>query len=192
MHNHCVIPIRAAEVATLSPSAATGSAGWDERERRRAMSENFRINGADVAMTLRDVGVGRGARPTLRKLSFVVVNPHRTPPRAALDGAEAALDGTEIGAPFRRSWLLRNGPRESRRPRGVRRSAGTAELEPAQGTTTRERMNCVFEHRASGIHNPDSRRDCCTKAMMLGKRCCSSVSSNLAADRVRPMSNGPA
>jgi hypothetical protein len=74
-----------------------------------------------MAMTLHDVGrsVGRSARPTLRKLSFVVFNPDRTPPRAALSGAEAALDGTEIGAPFRRSWLLRNGPRESWRPRGV-------------------------------------------------------------------------
>ncbi len=71
-----------------------------------------------MAMTLHDVGrsVGRSARPTLRKLSFVVFNPDRTPPRAALSGAEAALDGTEIGAPFRRSWLLRNGPRESWRP----------------------------------------------------------------------------
>jgi hypothetical protein len=56
-----------------------------------------------MAMTLHDVGrsVGRGARPTLRKLSFVVFNPDRTPPRAALNRAEAALDGTEIGALFR-------------------------------------------------------------------------------------------
>jgi hypothetical protein len=65
-------------------------------------------------MTVHDVGrsVGRGARATLRKLSFVVFNPDRTPPRAA-------LDGTEIGALFRRSWRLRNGPRQSQRPRGV-------------------------------------------------------------------------
>jgi hypothetical protein len=69
-------------------------------------------------MTVHDAGriVGRGAWPTIRKLSFVVFNPDRTPPRAALDGTEAALDGSEIGALFRRSWLLRNGPRESPRP----------------------------------------------------------------------------
>jgi hypothetical protein len=81
-------------------------------------------------MTLHDAGrsVGRGAWPTIRKLSFVVFSPDRTPPRAALDGTEAALDGSETGALFRRSWLLRDGPRESPRPRGVPRSAGIAEL----------------------------------------------------------------
>jgi hypothetical protein len=44
-------------------------------------------------MTLHDAGrsVGRGAWPTLRKLSFVVFNPDRTPPRAALDGSEARV-----------------------------------------------------------------------------------------------------
>src|ERR1700730_15657413 len=87
-------------------------------------------------MTLHDVGrsVGRGARPTLRKLSFFVFNPDRTLPAPRWTGPKSARF-------FRRSWLLRNGPRERQRPRGVKL------LACRQARRDQRRRQRIWKHR---------------------------------------------